>query len=441
MKPDHGARDHAQWSASASARNFACPGAIALISSLGIEDKTSRAAAWGTACHQVAEHCLREDQDAAEFVGRSVKAEPFTFEFDDEMAECTQEFLDYVRGRITEYDLAGLQEEKWCGATLLIEQKFDLAPINPPMQAGGTGDVVMLFPAWGLIEIVDLKTGMGYVDANENKQLRTYALGAMLANAGSWDKVRATIVQPRVGKQAVRYEEIDIVDLFDWTQDLKGAMAESAEAIKAAPKNGLVAGAKISEAWTATFLVPGDHCDKTFCPARSTCPALQQAAMSAALTHFEPVSGEIAVPPDPKSLPVDKVAAVLDAADMIEGWLNAVRAYGRELVESGVTVGAPGQEYILVAKQGRRKWAVDEADLPSALQEVLYEEKDIQHDDLFERKIKSPAQIEKLLGKKRHGLIKDLWAMESSGTNLVRADKTTREAVAPPALQFFTKET
>ena len=421
---DHAARAHAAWSASASVRNWRCPGAMALIDSLGIEDKETRAAAWGTACHQVAEHCLRDEQDAADFIGRTVSTAKFRFEFDVEMAETTQAFLDYVRGRLAEYREATGRDD----AILLIEQKFDLAPIKPPMPAGGTGDAVLLFPAWGLIEIVDLKTGMGWVAADENLQLRTYALGAMLANPGQWRRVRATIVQPRVGNGAPRWEEVDLSDLLDWTLDLKAAMDMSAAASRAA-----ALGDKRPRSWEADYLRPGDHCDKTFCPARAACPALQTKALEAAQTFFEPEGG-VATPPDPKSLPVEKVVAILDAADMIEGWLNAVRAYGRELVESGREVGP----YILVPKRAMRKWKEEDQ---TALLNDLTCATGILPDDLFERKIKSPAQVEKLLGKKNVGKIADLVTQESSGTNLVRSDKTTREAVRAPVLSLFTKET
>ena len=164
----HADRGHARWSASASARNFACPGALALIEHLGVEDKESEAAAWGTVCHQVAEKCLRSGANASAHIGTTERTESFSFTFDEEMADCTQVFLSYVRGRLAEYaEAEANMNTGGCDvpATLLIEQRFDLAPINPPFEAGGTGDAVLLFPAWGLIEIVDLKTGKGWVEA------------------------------------------------------------------------------------------------------------------------------------------------------------------------------------------------------------------------------------------------------------------------------------
>lgn len=426
---NHADRGHAQWSASASARNFACPGAIALIESLGIEDREGKAAAWGTACHQVAEMCLRDGRDAVDHLGETVKTKEHSLVFDDVMAECTQAFLDYVRGRMREYRIA--VDPDGDRPTLLIEQHFDLAPIDPPMQAGGTGDAVLLFPAWGLIEIVDLKTGKGWVDANENKQLRTYALGAMIANPGPWSHVRATIVQPRGGGEVVRSETIDFGDLFDWTTDLLAAMTASSIAL--GERDRLVD----KNQWARAYLRPGDHCQSTFCPARAHCPALEAKALAAARTFFKP-EGEIAPPPDPADIPVDKLAAILDAADMLEGWLNAVRQRARELTEAGIVLGEEGRHYILVPKQARRKWTVDD---PYELVVELSRRTSIARDSFLDWKALSPAQVEKMLGKPSANLVADLWTSESSGTNLVRADKTTRTALPPPAQRFFKPET
>lgn len=441
--PDHAARGHSRWSASASARNFACPGALALIEASGVEDRETEAAAWGTVCHQVAERCLRSGADASAHTGETVKTERFTFRFDDEMAKCTQVFLDYVRGRIEEYeherefsrhpdDPAGWNVPK---ATLLVEQYFDLStPLKLPIEAGGTGDAVLLFPAWQMVEVVDLKTGKKWVNAEGNPQTRHYGLGAALSNKGGWTKIRTTIVQPPFGDDCVRSEDFGIDELFDWTADLKAAVLATSIAL------GEKARLRDPEQWARAYLRPGDHCHSTWCPVRATCPALQRQAMERARVFFQPVTDEdrtlaVTVPPDPASLDTDRLVAVLDAAGMIESWLNAVRAHAHEKVERGEKVG----DYVLVPKQARRKWkdGVDEDDVlaavePEGLQGLTLD------DVLTEPALKSPAQVGALLKtKERKALIADLWTSESSGTNLVRADKTKRGQVPARAQRFF----
>lgn len=419
MKP-HSDRGHATWSASASARLWGCPGSLALIASLGLPDKESEPAAWGTACHEVADWTLNNpDVDCADFPKAEVKTKSHTITIDDEVMETAQEYVDYVRGRLAEHGP---------GATLLIEQRFSLASLDPPFDAGGTGDAVLLLPEWDMIEIVDLKGGRGIVvEALGNKQLRTYALGAYMANPGPWKKVRATIVQPRAPHKdgRIRSETLHVSDLIEWT-------AELVEAMRAAEKAGdtmQFGDLDINVPWHEAFLSAGEHC--TFCPAVPTCPAVERKALETAQTLFQPEG--IAAPPAPETLGLDRIAVILDAADMIQNWLNACRAYAQEQAELGGEV--PG--YVLVEKRGRRAWAKDEGEIASALLKELK----LDVDDLYaEPKLKSPAQIEKVLGAKRKAEIKHLWDTKVTGLNLARADKTSRAAVVAPALTMFNKE-
>ncbi len=427
----HSDREHATWSASATERNWNCPGALAL--TIDLPDDTSEAADWGTCCHTVAERCLREWKDAADFIGETFKGKKYEFECDDEMAETAQVYVDYVQ------ELFGHE----VGNTLYIEQKFSLAGLNPPFDAGGTADAVVYWPKFYQLHVVDLKGGRGVaVDAAENKQLRTYALGAMLAKpALKVDTVTVTIVQPRAPHPAgrIRNETFHVADLVEWTADLLAAMGRSAMALDEHRRiaQGLADGIddrKIGldadgnyracmSAWNAYWLKPGPWCDKTFCKARGFCPALQQAALDAAGVWFDDLDKpRLANAPDAMS--PEALAQALDAADMIEGWINAVRAYTHAQAESGIQI----PDYMLVERIGRRRWK-DENEAETTLKTLV--------DDPYTRKLVSPAQAEKLLGKKRAGAIADLIEKPVTGTNLVRADKTTRPAVAPAVDKHF----
>ena len=408
---DHGARDHAEWSASASDRRWACPGSLAL--EAGLPDREGSAAAWGTACHQVCDKALKQNRDAIDFLDTVEKTKAHVFEVDEEMVECAQTFIDYVRQRAEDGEM-------------LVEQKFSLDSLDPPFEAGGTGDVVILHPAESLIEVVDLKTGMKIVEAPGSRQLRTYGLGAVLANKGKWRRVKTTIVQPRAAHRdgPIRSDELDIVDLFDWTVDLRLAMQDAADAVFDAKR--------LSQSeWAARHLSAGDHC--TFCKAAPTCPALQAKSLEVAQTFFH-TDGAAQKPPAPETLDMAQIVRVLDAADMVTGWLNAVRAYAQEQAERGYPVTDGEHEYVLTPKQARRKWNV-EGDDPVAI--ALSDLTGELPDDFFTRKIMSPAQAEKFLGKKRAKEIEHLWVKESSGFNLTRSDKTTRPAVDAPYKQFF----
>jgi hypothetical protein len=246
-----------------------------------------------------------------------------------------------------------------------------------------------------------------------------------MANPGPWKKVRATIVQPRAPHKdgRIRSEEIHVSDLIEWTAELMDAMRSAAQAGADLEKTYLPDHAT---EWPVRYLAAGEHC--TFCPALPTCPAVERKALAVAQTMFQPEG--IAAPPPPEALGLEKIAQILDAADMIQNWLNAVRAYAQDQAEAGVAV--PG--YVLVEKQGRRQWSRDDGEIAAALLKELK----LEVDDLYaEPKLKSPAQIEKVLGAKRKAEIKHLWETKVSGLNLARADKTTRAAVVPPAKAMF----
>jgi len=406
---DHGARDHATWSASASDRRWGCPGSL-VMEAEGPPDKESEAAAWGTVCHEMADISLRDGSDAIAHLGTTRKTKEHTFVVDEEMVETTQAYVDYVR-----------QAAK--GAVLLVEQKFSLDSLGTPFPAGGTSDAVILRDE--SIEVVDLKGGRGVVvEAEGNKQLRTYALGAVLANPGPYRTVKVTIVQPRAPHPdgRIRSEEFHVADLIDWTGELLEAMQAAYDARLDFGKDRFV-----------NYLSPGNHC--TFCKARATCPALASRALEEAHTFFQPETGKLSTPPAPESLGVAQIVRILDHADMISNWLNAVRAYAQDLAEMGVEVTDGNSTYVLTPKRATRKWNTEDQQMLVAALQLCTDRDEAEFYD--EPKLLTPAKVEKLLGKKGYEAVKHLVSQESSGLNLTRADKTTRGAVVAPAKQFF----
>lgn len=415
---DHGSRDHATWSASATARNWNCPGALTLAAKVEKLDRESEAAAWGTACHQISEKCLRSGFDAAHYLGTKEKTKEHEIEVDDEMVETAQTYIDYVRNEIAP---PGQGHPK---GFLKIEQKFSLASLNPPFDAGGTADAVIYLQEQQSLHVIDLKGGRGVVvEAKGNPQLRTYALGAILANPDVRVKsVKVTIVQPRAGHKdgRIRSEIFHVADLIEWTADLLTVMSAAKGAMVEAQKHGADA------QWAKAYLKAGDHCK--FCPAAGICPALEQKALDAAGVWFDEFDAP-RLANTPESLDPAHLAMVLNAADMIEDWLNACRSLAQRLAESGVEI----PDYILVDKIGRRKWAADDDKVVADLLNVVK----LTREQVFEAKLRSPAQIEKVLGSKRKGEIANMFHAPVTGTNLVRADKTSRPPATPAVHKHF----
>jgi hypothetical protein len=423
----HAEREHATWSASATDRNWNCSGALAL--TIGLPETTNEAADWGTCAHQISEKCLREGKQAAEFIGTTEKGKKFSFEVDEEMAETAQMYVDYVRKRVIEAAPKNVNP----ASLLQIEQRFSLHSLKPPFQAGGTADAVIYSPAGKLLEVVDLKGGRGVVvEAKGNPQLRTYGLGAMLANPSlSVERVRVTIVQPRAGHKdgRIRSEEIDVVDLVEWTTDLMAAMQRTAQAFADMEKvdtNLIPQGL-----WNMTHLSAGDHCK--FCKAAGFCPALEQRALDAAGVWFDDMD-QPRISNSPDTLSPERAAQLLDAADMLGEWINSVRAYWHGQAEAGVEI----PNYILVPKEGREKW-LDGKEAEAA---KTAKTAGLADDKIWNApKAKTPKQIRTALEKAGKAdvaeQLKDLSGAETKGTNLVRATKTTRAAVEPAVNRHF----
>lgn len=424
---DHGARDHAQWSASSTERNWECSGALALTD--GMPEKTSDAADWGTCCHQISEKCLREGKQADEFIGTTEKGKVYSFEVDEEMADTAQVYVDYVRKAA----IAAAPPKTNPASLLQIEQKFSLESLKPPFEAGGTGDAVIYAPLLKQLEIVDLKGGRGHVvEVKGNPQLRTYALGAMLANPKlDVDTVKVTIVQPRAPHKdgRIRDEEFHVADLVEWTADLMAAMRRS----KAAWDEWrlVLAGDMPAAAWEAKWLKAGDHC--TFCKKSGNCAAQEQAAYDAAGVWFDDLD-QPRLTNMPDADDPEKLARDLDALDMIEDWIKARRARAHELAEQGVEI----PNYILVPKQGREKWNEDAEEAAAK----IAIDAGVAGDKVWNKpKIRTPKQVRDALAKAKAidalNKIKDLSSTPENGTNLVRASKTSRAAVAPAVHKHF----
>jgi len=400
----HAQRAHATWSASSTARNWACPGALTL--SENLPETTNPAADWGTCAHEIAELCLRDGGDAAQFIGTVRKGKEHEYEVDEEMAETAQVYVDYVRSGVAD------------GATLWIEEKFSLSPLKPPFEAGGTADAVLHFPESRSLEVVDLKAGRGViVEVENNKQLRTYALGALLRHDDlPVDSVTVTIVQPRAPHKSgrTRSETFSAIDLMEWTAELLAAMRRANDAKFNRPTMHSVV-------WEREYLSAGQHCQ--FCKAAGLCPKLRQKALDEARVWFDDLDQPRQN--SPRDLDPGELAKVLDMADMIGEWLNAVRKYATSLAESGVEI----PNYQLAEKIGNRKWTASEAQIIATLDAEGV-------DPYAPRKVVSPAQAEKALGAKRKALIVDMVERPVTGRNLVRADKSSRPAAKPTADMF-----
>lgn len=266
---------HAVLSASASARWLKCSPSARW--ELKFPDKSSPYAAEGTEAHALAEKTLKDFRAG----GR-----PEVVSDNSETREAIQSYVDTVVEKYTEARQASPD------ARLLIEQHLDFSKYVP--QGFGTGDCLIISDK--ILEVCDLKYGKGVeVSAKGNSQMRLYALGAIEAQEMFWgfDKVRMTIIQPRIGN--VSSEELSVEDLKAW-----GRVVHQRALLAFEGKGSLVA---------------GDHC--RFCRCRTVCRAYADYMTEPLKEAFKP----------PAELQPDEVADIVLKAKRIKGWLEDIETY------------------------------------------------------------------------------------------------------------------
>lgn len=378
---------HASLGASNCQRWWNCPGSVRLAATLPPPPDTDHSRE-GTCAHGVAQLALTKGVDPTAYLGTTVEG----WVVDDGMAEFLPAFVEYCRALMPRASLYG------------IEEQFSLASLKPPAAMFGTADFWAYVEDDFALEIVDLKYGIGVVvDPKDNKQLLYYALGALIRlleqrPQARVDTIRLTIVQPRVDA-APKWFDITYLELLAFAHELM----DHARAAQA-PDAPLTAGA-----WCR------------FCPASGQCSEQYRYAQETAMVEF--AETPLDNPPDPATLTPEVFGRVLSRLGDLEQFISGVRAAAYAKLERGEAL--PGWK--LVQRRANRKW-VDEAHTRQWLEALGQKGEAI----LLER-LRSPAQIEKLVGKKN--LPSEMTVKESSGLALV-PDRDARPAVEAPDVAF-----
>lgn len=357
--------EHAKLAPSAAHRWFACPGSVPL--SAGVPDRESAYAAEGTFAHEIAARALLTMREADEFVGET----DYVHVVDDEFAEHVQVYLDAVRASCRE------------GSTLLVEQRVVVRDLCE--EVWGTADALVFSPCGRTLDVFDLKFGRGvWVDVERNPQLLTYALAALKSFpelSRDVEQVRICVVQPRHARGGVSWDEVSQPVLYAWgVNELRPATVAVWEA-----EELLASGVAPDSAEFSRALSPGDHCQ--FCPARATCPALEEFVRERTRHLFDDDSLAMParLPPSPRELAPEQLATALRAIPTIEKWIHALREHA--YVEA--TRGSVPPGFKLVSKVGNRRW-IDEDDVALVLE--AYDA-----DPFAPRRLVSPAAAERAL--------------------------------------------
>ena len=370
-------------------------------------ESTNASADEGTAAHFLQEQCLEKGVEASHFIGTRIQVKDGKTEFHTsgqwpvgiDFAHEVQKSLDVI------YSLAE-------GATIYPEQTLSIEFITGEQGATGTSDVIIV--KGKTLICADLKFGRGVqVFAEGNEQLLMYGASAVadFDALGEIEEIELHILQPRLNH-------------FDCWKLSITEMDERIEEIRQVSKR-ILAG---PEGLTA---VPGDK-QCRFCKASATCPErtdftlqlitdtftdldkgfiqvsmIQAEKLLAQAFDVKPAAVEyddlgtftVKKPNIRPSLEAaeaklpdasdERLATLMDAADMIEGFAKAVRAEVERRLLAGKFTDA---RYKLVeGRQGARSWTSEEE------AEATLKAMRLKVDQMYDFKLISPTTAEKVL--------------------------------------------
>lgn len=370
---------HSKIGASSMERWQHCPGSVALASKY--PNLPSAYAEEGTLAHTMASEWLlgKEPSNNA----------------DEEMRGYVKEYVDLMQSMWEELNHT---DDKF-----LVEHSFDLSSIFPDLY--GTADCVIYDGKNKILHVCDFKYGAGIaVSPVNNAQLLYYGVGALMTLNLPVKQIQLHIIQPRCEMdEPIKSWETTPMDVMEFIADLK--IYAEATTKKDAP------------------LVPGDHC--RFCPAKLECPALAKNAQEVAKMDF---ANELAVVEN-KLTPAE-IGKYLDRIPLLESWIKGVYDFAfQEALHGRTPVG-----YKLVAKQARRKW-IDVNTAQAKLNNEI--NANIMRDCMTDPELKSPAQVEKIVGKTNKDLIASLVSKVSSGETLVQITDTRPAVNKNPKAEFL----
>lgn len=358
---------HERVGSSTAERTINCPGWLQLAETMP-PAPTSTYAEEGTMLHTAMEMILNGDVNHSEkVIGLQHAGLTLTRELFDECIAPAVRLFD----------------DNFGDAKYVLEQKVMLTE-----GVGGTADV--FYRQGATFGVIDFKFGAGvHVSVENNAQGLLLLNGAYTRQVKTLRKLldgaeeaEVCIIAPRQNPSFARWRPLH----------------EDVEAFR----RKLLFAVRLAEGENPPFTA-GRWCK--FCPGKAACPLMREDAMVALGSSV---------------LTAEAVPELLDVADRLEGWIDAVRSYAHQQLEAGTELAG----WKLVQKRASRRW-LEGADVYGAMRRFGLTEGDVYNKELL-----SPAQMEKVLKARRlePTLIEPLVEKCSSGTTIAR-DSDKRPAV------------
>jgi len=349
---------HSNVSPSGAERFFQCPGSVEAQAKIDIIEPSNPAALEGLAIHELAAKCLKHDIDPYECIGETIEvkdnySEIVEFEVSDDFAFAVRMYRNTILEILSEH---GLDQK-----ALQIETSFVLPEVDS--KAKGTTDCS--FVAADTLYVFDLKGGRGIiVSPEENKQCMYYALRPYLDAKMFIRRVVIGIIQPRAKEgEFIKMWETTPARLEKFLLELKRAIA-------------------LTRVPNPDF-IQGSWCK--YCRAQGNCSALQKSIVEQVQVAIPNIAS---VFPKITDLTAEQIGNALPSLEVLKGFIENLEGYAFTLASGGTDI----PNYCLTRSKKQRRYK-DEQAVVDQFGEQL-------GDDLYgERKVRTPAQLEKIVGK------------------------------------------
>lgn len=385
---------HALLSASSASRWLNCTAAP--LFERNFPEQNSEYAEEGRLAHAMCElkvHKKFTPMSARTFTTRfnKLKKDPM---YKEEMDKTSDSYIEHLTERAMSYDSA---------PSVTAEVRVDFSDYVP--DGFGTCDCIMI--GGDTLNIIDYKHGKGVpVSANENPQMRLYALGALKRYApvfgASIKNVCMTIDQPRI-QDTPSSETITVDELRAWGESIKPTAAKAYMGLGE--------------------FNPGEHC--RFCRGKAQCKA--RAEVNTALEEFK----DYALPNSQNQqaqaiLTDEQVGDLLEKGKELVAWYKDLEEYALHTLLNGGTI--PGWK--AVAGRSNRTFADQDAAI-AAILAAGYDEALV-----YDRKPKTLTELEKLMGKTEFADKLGGFVVKPLGKPTLAPMTDKREPYSPAAADF-----
>ena len=386
---------HSRFGGSTADRFVNCPASVSRCEKMPPQEETTFTQE-GTMLHAVCEWWLTQyKNNNYHRAGISLKR----WDLSAEQENVVMTFVDYVTARLD------LWQSRGYGVKLFIEERVRI-PDHDDFY--GTADVILVAKnreGEVFMDVIDLKAGRGVEvhashEGHMNRQLGYYGLGAF--HSVLTDKLRKgfraahlTIVQPRFENPFKTY-----------TASLDDLIYLKIELVKAAT---------LAEGENPPARA-GKWC--RFCTAKPICEEHREQIQDMAKADFAKEGGK------PEELTGKQMAALLSNAQVIEAWIQSVKAYALHTIQYE-DLEIPGWE--AVPKRAVRKWK----DKDWVRDALTTEEPFVEYaEDFCPRTPLSPVQMENMgrkLGINMEEFVELHTVAESSGAKLAHTGEKSEE--------------